>query len=201
VTGNSIKSASSFRLRSIHPIIDTGGGSSLLYDQERTFIIQVPIPFRDRIAQALESVDFDGSLATWLANEDLLTHDPARSWAQGTTPALPMVTDISFDMSGACNLGCSYCFEKEIQSRIGPMSSETAFAALDFAFKKAAGASRLALHFGSGEPLIRFDLLQSIVAEAGRRAEVTGQSITYELTTNATLVTGEIGAFLTRSPF
>lgn len=201
MTGRSVKSASSFRLRSIHPIIDTGGGNSLLYDQERTFIIQVPIPFRDRVAKALESADFDGSLADWLINEDLLTRDPARSWAQGTTPELPVLTDISFDMSGSCNLGCSYCFEKEIQSRIGPMSSVTALAALDFAFKKAAGASRLALHFGSGEPLIRFDLLQSIVAEAARRAEATGQSITYELTTNATLVTEEIAAFLRDHPF
>lgn len=59
----------------------------------------------------------------------------------------------------------------------------------------------MSLHFGSGEPLIRFDLLRRIVAAASKRAAQSGQQIGFELATNATLVTGEIAAFLRDNPF
>jgi uncharacterized protein len=75
------------------------------------------------------------------------------------------------------------------------MSDETAMATLGFAFEKSAGSPRIALHFGSGEPLMRFDLLMKIVAEAERRAAESGQVVAYELTTNATLVTDEMAQF------
>ena len=42
------------------------------------------------------------------------------------TPLADHVSDYSFDLAGACNLGCSYCFEKDIHSRLGPMAEETA---------------------------------------------------------------------------
>jgi uncharacterized protein len=108
---------------------------------------------------------------------------------------------VSFDMSGTCNMGCSYCFEKDIGSRTGPMSRETAAAALDFAFESARKSPRLALHFGSGEPLMRFDLLQWIVAEAQQRAKAAQKSVVFELTTNASLVTQESAAYLAAHPF
>lgn len=185
----------------MHPIVDADGSCSLLYDQERTFIVDVPDQFRFRIAPALETGELDDALGQWLVSEDLLTSQPRASWAQGTRPTVPRVTDVSLDMSGACNLGCVYCFENDINSRFGPTSEETAMATLDFVFKKTTGAPRIALHFGSGEPLLRFDLLRKIVTEATFRAAASGQAISYELTTNATLVTKEIASFLRDHPF
>jgi uncharacterized protein len=189
------------RLRACHPIVDREGRCTLVYDLERTFVIEVPARFRSRLAPALAVAELDAPLAKWLAAADLLTTDEPSNWGQGRHPPLPDVSDVSLDMSGACNMGCVYCFEDAIKSRIGPMSRETAAKALDFAFTKAAASPRLALHFGSGEPLIRFDLLKEIVAQANARAASLGKSISYDLTTNATLVTDEIAAFLRDHPF
>jgi uncharacterized protein len=179
------------RLRALHPILDGDGGCGLVYDLERTFVLEVPPEFQVSIASGLSTGVFDRPLIRWLTETDLLTDQEPRSWAEGKTPALPAITDISFDMSGACNMGCAYCFEDAIASRIGPMSDETAVASLDFVFSRTAAAPHIALHFGSGEPLIRFDLLKRIVGEANARAAVLGKTIAYDLTTNATLVTEE----------
>jgi uncharacterized protein len=189
------------RLRALHPLIDPDGLCSLVYDLERTFVIEVPSELHARIGPAISAGDLDPSLARWLVAKDLLTLEERRHWGQGTHPAVPQVSDVSFDMSGACNMGCAYCFEDAIKSRIGPMSEETAAASLDFVFEKTAAAPRIALHFGSGEPLIRFDLLKKIVAQANARAAALGKTMAYDLTTNATLVTEEIAAFLHDNPF
>ena len=81
------------------------------------------------------------------------------------------------------------------------MSKDTMTASLDFAFKQARGAEVIAIHFGSGEPLIEFSLLRELVQQANMRAQKSGQQVTYELTTNATLVTQEIADFLAAHPF
>ena len=190
------------RLRDLHVVRDSDGLCSLIYDLERTFVIEVPESLRTAVGAALGlGLETSAELLDWLTDEDLLTSEPYRSRAQGTRPKVPQLTDISLDMSGSCNMGCVYCFEDDIGSRIGPMSEETAIASLDFAFAKAAESDHVALHFGSGEPLIRFDLLRSIVAHASRRAATLGKTVSYDLTTNATLVTDEIARFLRDHPF
>jgi|SRR3990172_1325701 len=196
-----IKFSTEMRLRALHPLVDGDGSCILIYDLEGTSIIEVPEEFKFRIVPALESLDLEKSLAEWLVEEGLLTSERRVSWAQETRPAVPQVTDISLDMSGACNMGCTYCFENDIKSRIGRMSNETAMVTLDFVFRKTKGTRHIALHFGSGEPLMRFDLLQKIVSEASERARKSSQQITFELTTNATLVTQEIACFLRDHPF
>ncbi len=172
----------------------------MVYDLERTFVLPVPPPLRRSLVASLDRPFDDHDVQRWLMEEELLTVEARPDWSDRSR-RLPEVTDVSFDMSGACNLGCVYCFEKDIQSRIGPMSEETAMAALDFAFRKAGASPGVVLHFGSGEPLLSFALLRKIVAEAERRAAAAGQTLSYELTTNATLVTGEIARFLAEHPF
>lgn len=189
------------RLRTIHPLREPDGSCRLLYDLERTLILEVPAEFQQHVAQDIDTGAWGPELGVWLASEDLLTFSHAVSWAQGAPAKPPKVSDVSLDMSGACNMGCAYCFENDIDSRIGRMSDQTAFAALDFVFDKTRGVPRIALHFGSGEPLMRFDLLCRIVPEAVRRAQVSGQQISFELTSNATLVTPKIARFLRDHPF
>ena len=189
------------RLRALHPLRDGDGACALVYDLERTMVFEVPAELRGRIAPALEARALDGPLAAWMAAEDLLTADQRASWAQGSRPPLPRLTDLSLDMSGSCNMGCVYCFENDIYSRTGRMEDATALAALDFLFRAAGEAPRVAVHFGSGEPLIRFDLLRTVVDEARRRGEAEGREVVFDLTTNATLVTAEIARFLAAHPF
>src|SRR3972149_4128678 len=126
-----VKPLSVLRVRASHPLIDEDGSCPLLYDLERTLVLEVPPEFQQRLAPALESGNFDPGLREWLTSEDVVTAEEKISWAQGAPSELPMVSDVSFDMSGSCNMGCSYCFENDIFSRIGKMSDQTAMATLD----------------------------------------------------------------------
>jgi len=181
------------RLRKLHVIPETDG--DIVYDLERTFVLKQP--------KALTGL-YDANhpaLRKWLIDKDLLTLRNPPDWADLDVGKPPQITDVSLDLPGACNMGCTYCFEKPINSRIGRMSEETMLASLDFAFKQAAGAEIIAIHFGSGEPLIEMELLRKLVTEANSRAASAGQKVSYELTTNATLVTDDIAAFLAAHPF
>jgi uncharacterized protein len=187
------------RLRTVHPLRDDGGATQMLYDLERTMIFTVPDEWQREPIEIGEACS--PGCEEWLRENDLITGSPRRSWSEPEDQPLPPVSDLSIDMSGTCNMGCVYCFEKSINSRIGGMSDTTALASLDFFFRQNARAKKIALHFGSGEPLLRFELLKTIVAEAEHRATITGQQLTFELTTNATLVTPERIAFLRDHPF
>jgi uncharacterized protein len=189
----------SLRLRAVHLFNDENGATQLIYDLERTMIFAVPSEWQNEsIARAVRR---STGLENWLVENDLLTASPRKNWSEPEDTPLPTISDLSLDMSGACNMGCVYCFEKPINSRIGSMSEDIALASLDFFFKKNAGAPKVALHFGSGEPLLRFELLKIIVAEAERRAAINGQQITFDLTTNATLINTERALFLNNHPF
>jgi uncharacterized protein len=189
------------RLRELHPLADSEGVCASLYDLERTFVIEVPNELRLPLTADLRSQLFSPVVAHWLVSEDLLTVDARRPWTDPQIAEPPIVSDISLDMSGACNMGCHYCFENDIDSRLGPMSRGTAEASVAFAFRKADRSPHVTLHFGSGEPLMRFALLQSIVDQAETLAAELGKSIAFELTTNGTLVTDEIAEFVSAHPF
>jgi len=199
--GPAVPLTTATRLRAAKPLLEPDGSCGLLYDLERTLVIEVPPELADRIEPAVRLGDIDDALAAWLRDEDLLTSDPPPRWSEGSSPRLPALTDVSMDMSGACNMGCTYCFENDINSRIGAMSYETAMATIDFALANAPPGGRIAFHFGSGEPLLRFDLLRHIVAEARGRGAASGHDVGFELTTNATLVKPEVAAFLADEGF
>lgn len=189
------------RLRQMRAFSDDTGVCKFLYDIERTFIIKVPKSMRHDILTALDGGGMSAITAKWLAYEDMLTTNEPLIRAQRNKSNLPVVTDISLDISGDCNLRCSYCFEKDIKARIGPMSEETMKATLDFIFKESKDSDRINLHFGSGEPLMNFRMLKKIVKEVGLRARQCGKKVSYELTTNATLVDSEVQAFFRDNPF
>lgn len=189
------------RVRNLHLLRDPDGSCRAVYDLERTLVLDVPPQLRACFSTQRAALEANPELRDWLRSEDLLTVDAPVVQARTPARALPAVTDVSLDLSGACNMSCGYCFEHDIHSRTGPMHERTALASLDFAFENAAKSGRLTLHFGSGEPLLQFDMLQRIVAEAERRAARTGVQLGWEITTNATLVTNEIASFLTEHAF
>lgn len=63
------------RVRSHQPLMDRGGACTLIYDLERGLLIDVPLDYHYHVAVALESLDFDGPLMSWLLEEDLLTFE------------------------------------------------------------------------------------------------------------------------------
>lgn len=178
-----------------------GHSGVILYDLERTYVLRPPRALEAQLSVWPPAFSEGSELAAWLRESDLLTarRPPAKREDPAAPP--PQITDVSIDLPGACNMGCTYCFEKPIFSRIGRMSDETLDKTLDFAFRAAAGAPKVVFHFGSGEPVIEYRQLRTLVAKALERAGEAGQAVGFELTTNATLVTPEIARFFADHPF
>lgn len=187
------------RLREVK-LITRADRAPLVYDLERTFLFDPP---EDLAGYLLDwpPISCEPVLDAWLREMDVLTSRPRPGKCEAGDAPPPQITDVSIDLPGACNMGCTYCFEKPLFSRIGRMSEETVEQTLDFAFRTAKGAPKLVLHFGSGEPTIAFDQLRSLVAKALERGAQIGQDVSFELTTNATLVTPEIARFFADHPF
>jgi uncharacterized protein len=76
------------------------------------------------------------------------------------------------------------------------MDLETARASVDFLLEQSAGRRAVHITFFGGETLMNFPLLKNVVAFATERAAAQGKSIDFSLTTNATLLTPAIIAFL-----
>jgi uncharacterized protein len=106
------------------------------------------------------------------------------------------------NVTNQCNLACTYCYEfgaDKIATPAGKpkyMSLETAKSSVDFLLKSAAVREAVHITFFGGETLMNFRLLRDVVVYAAEAAAAAGKRITYSLTTNATLLTDEIIAFL-----
>ncbi|HZY02101.1 MAG TPA: radical SAM protein [Anaeromyxobacteraceae bacterium] len=85
----------------------------------------------------------------------------------------------------ACNLACSYCFQKD-HPATGHMSAETEAATLQYVLRRVdqAGTPRLVVHYIGGEPLTRQDLVLRTAEALSRAMKARGGTFGWELTTN-----------------
>lgn len=104
------------------------------------------------------------------------------------------VTNLDFDLTESCNLGCVYCFKGEKYRR--DMSPETMRHAFDWLVDASRAASGISCNFMGGEPTLRFVQLREFVPWALRRARARGKRVTFSMTTNLTLFTDEIRRFV-----
>ena len=93
----------------------------------------------------------------------------------------------------ACNLRCSYCFVDHTSP--SHMSLDTAKKAADYLVDQTNG-NRCWLGFFGGEPLLRFDFIQAVIAYADRKTQSVGKTVSYHLTTNATWMSKDVAHFL-----
>lgn len=107
------------------------------------------------------------------------------------------VGQLVLQVTQSCNLACSYCpyantTDNSLQRNHANkhMSLETAKKAVDFLLAHSLGCEQLSISMYGGEPLIDFELIKAIVNYANQIA--CGREITYNLTTNGTLVTDEM---------
>lgn len=127
-----------------------------------------------------------------------LSPTPAPSAPPADFPLQALVLNIT----NQCNLACTYCYEFGADKIATPqgkpkfMSLETAKTSVDFLLRKSAGRQAVHITFFGGETLMNFPLLRDVVAYAREQAEAQGRGIGFSLTTNATLLTDEIIAFL-----
>jgi len=98
-------------------------------------------------------------------------------------------------LTDSCNLRCDYCY---LPHRPIFMSLETAKQTVDKLLEMAFthGYPKIKLKYAGGEPLLKFDLLQSIHAYASAAASQQGIELEEVVLTNGTLLTKEKAAVI-----
>lgn len=106
-----------------------------------------------------------------------------------------LLHNITLQVTQNCNFRCSYCpyTDNNGSNRLHTqktMSLETAYKAIDFLHTHSMDANDISIGFYGGEPLLVFPLIQRIMEYA--KKNFLGKKLTFQLTTNATLLTPEI---------
>jgi uncharacterized protein len=96
---------------------------------------------------------------------------------------------ISLNVAQACNLSCSYCYADEGRFGERPrlMQRETAFRSIDWLIRSNAG-QRVSVGFIGGEPLLNRQVVHEATHYAAARAKQAGLTLSFGITTNATLL-------------
>ncbi|WP_082769882.1 quinohemoprotein amine dehydrogenase maturation protein, partial [Phenylobacterium sp. CCH9-H3] len=117
-------------------------------------------------------------------------------------PADFPLASLVMNITNQCNLSCTYCYEFGADKIATPqgkpkyMDLETARASVDFLLRESRGRRAVHITFFGGETLMNFKLLREVVSYAREQAAAEGRTVDFSLTTNATLLTAEIIAFL-----
>jgi uncharacterized protein len=108
-------------------------------------------------------------------------------------------------LTTSCNLACRYCYEDREEGCVPPadgggapreMSPESVRESVRFLLEHSGENRKVSVVLFGGEPLLRFPILPAAVHDARAMASARGKEISFSLTTNGTLVTREIAAFL-----
>jgi uncharacterized protein len=110
------------------------------------------------------------------------------------------VHNIALLVAQECNMRCAYCYGDggSYGEQGGIMSEETAFKAVDWLMKNSKSSRQLHISFFGGEPLLNFPLIKKVVAYAREKAQEREVTVSFGITTNATLLTDEIISFMSR---
>lgn len=121
---------------------------------------------------------------------DALTHLEAMQAPRFVLPKEPNA--ISLNVAQACNLSCTYCYADE--GRFGAearrMSEETAFLAIDRLIEGNRG-QRASVGFIGGEPMLNREVVHYATRYAAGQARRHDVSLTFGITTNATLLNAD----------
>lgn len=177
------------RWRALHPLIDGDGACTLLYDQERAAVLEVPEELQLHVASALETGDPDDDLLSWLVAEDLITMEGWTGWAPDHGFSAP-----SDDWGAVLRL------EGEAHIRVTEAAEEAALRAVEVGFRQGLGASRVQLHLDWNGTFPGPGALERIVLAARRLALEAGQEVAFDLTLVAGQVTPAIAIFLSALP-
>lgn len=114
--------------------------------------------------------------------------------AQVNAKFFPPLTQIELVLTEGCNLGCTYCFEKEMLG-YRRMPFEVAKRAIDLLFYYSLNETDLHVaHFG-GEPTLNFQAVKAVTEYAEQRSFNSEKRVHFNMTTNGVLIDEEIAEY------
>ncbi len=108
------------------------------------------------------------------------------------------ISHLELVVTERCNLRCTYCFERRMQ-RQQDMTAQTARSALRLLFDYSAAARDLRIVFFGGEPLLNVPVIEEVVSLARTMADAAGKRVSFDMTTNGTLMTDHLAAYFARN--
>lgn len=130
----------------------------------------------------------------------LTTRSPIEPSPTPSPPPGLCLSAVDFHVTNDCNLRCKYCYGLSDTVRYvhdaSAMTAETARAAIDFLVVHTDRRRGLGLIFFGGEPLLNFDVVQETVHYAKLAFKEAEKPIHFSMTTNGTLLTDAVIAFL-----
>ena len=111
---------------------------------------------------------------------------------------MPLQT-LVLHLTDACTLRCRYCYQDQTGRKTEDkkfMTAATACKSVDFILNHCGFLEEIQLVFFGGEPLLNFDLIKAVTSYARQRATEKGKSVSFAITTNGTLLTDRVIAFL-----
>jgi len=107
------------------------------------------------------------------------------------------VTHVGLFLAQECNMRCVYCYGNAGgYAGSGLMDESTAMRAVDWLLENSGSARELGISFFGGEPLLNFPLMRKLVPYARKNAVERGKMMSFSMTTNGSLLTDEIIAFI-----
>lgn len=109
------------------------------------------------------------------------------------------VQAMTLQVTQDCNFRCTYCtyrasdFQYQREHAAKRMPLETAIKAIDFLAKHSGNQKGVNIGFYGGEPLLEFEMMKALIEYA--EDQFLGKELTFNLTTNASLLTLEVAKF------
>jgi uncharacterized protein len=180
--------------RFVLAIRDAAPGEHVLYDVVGDRYVGVDGPTLAAIERWSDGPPAPGAeveAAAALAELGLVVRDRAEDDARlarhraATAEGIPGTAYVTLMPTLACNLACSYCFQKD-HPAVGRMSEDTEAAAVDWIARQAvaSGAQRLLVQYLGGEPLLRKDFIRRTARELALRMRAAGLGFSWGITTN-----------------
>lgn len=113
------------------------------------------------------------------------------------------ITTIVLNVNSGCNLSCTYCYKEDVTAPANGrrMDLETARGAVDLLLRESGEAKRVNVVFFGGEPLSNLPLIRAVVDYAEQAGPARGKQVAFSLTTNATLLSDPVIAYLDAKGF
>lgn len=148
-----------------------------------------------RELELLKSRGHFGDSVNWLRAEEI---ESKLSTLQGRAQ-----DKIELCMAESCNLACKYCYCRHCPDKPnqGVMSEEIARKSIDWLFLRSEGKDKLHITLFGGEPLLSKSLFCFVMEYSQQMAQEHGRTISYSMTTNATLLDDDIINYIKRHNF
>ncbi|MCK4761022.1 MAG: radical SAM protein [Candidatus Aminicenantes bacterium] len=107
------------------------------------------------------------------------------------------INNLTFIITDDCNFNCSYCFQKKEKKTITKTAIKTT---VDFFYPYLKGDT-IYINFYGGEPLLAFEKVKYAVFLLSGGSPTPADNLQFQLTTNGSLLTGEMLDFFDRHKF